>query len=123
MGLLRFLLLPALLASCPSSRPEPHSDLSARLILTPRLSIAPLHLSAQALILDPQAVLHCPTFAWDWGDGTVSLAFNGCLENGLPRRATIPTTHVYRLRGEYFILFTASDGVHTCSSREQVGVY
>lgn len=90
----------------------------ARVVVTSnqRVAQAPAQFKPVARVYDPQGELHCPSYAWDYGDGSTSGNEPYCEpydieEDRRPRRVIQPLKfHTYRVPGEYVITFTVTAG-------------
>lgn len=72
----RLLLLAALLAPQPPPRPPKPPKVHAPtvdVIVSPRTGFAPITVTAEGLIHDPDHLLLCPSFFFFWGDGSKSV--------------------------------------------------
>jgi hypothetical protein len=101
------------LPSSPSRGTQLPNGIVVRLIVTPTRGFVPLVVRASALVRDPRQELHCPTFGWDWGDGSTSdgeLAECDPYEQESPARyAPLPRTHTYWSRGSFQLKLAVRD--------------
>lgn len=85
------------------------------LLVAPQIGFSPLTVTVSGLVKDPGRELHCPGFAWDWGEGTRSTELADCDPYAMPEKepesyAPIPRVHRYSKPGDYTLTFVVADG-------------